>query len=163
MKQRIAKAIPNLDALFIITITTVLVSFQHLIKITVFFYLVTIQSTNNQISYQVRHHDLDPFSNCGDSLTVNGAQFCGYQSSANNEAQTMEYEINVHWFSDSIPNYEYEGFSLWVWEENPNESRSIAAESTMTKALDPKVRPSKEERDEIRKANLNPTGEFIRY
>ena len=124
---------------------------------------MTIQSTNNQISYQVRHHDFDPIYNCGDSLTVNGVQFCGYQWSGNNEVQTMEYEINVHWFSDSIPNYDYEGFNLWVWEENPNESRSIAVESTMTKALDPKVRPSKEERDEIRKANLNPPGDFIRY
>ena len=79
----------------------------------------------------------------------------------------MEYEINVLWFSDSIPNYDYEGFELLVWEANPNESRSIAAESNTTlgdlKALDPKVRPTKEERDEIRKANLNPTGEFIRY
>jgi hypothetical protein len=124
---------------------------------------VTIQSQDNQISYQLRSLDLDNY-NCGDSLTIHGdMRSCDSIWSAESEVQTMEYEIDVLWFTDLIPNADYEGFTLWVWEENPNEARSIAPESTMTKTLDPKVRPSKEERDEIRKANLNPPGEFVQY
>ena len=73
----------------------------------------------------------------------------------------MENEIDILWFTDSITNHEYEGFTLWVWEENPNESRSIALESAMTP--DQMIKPSKEEKDEIRKAALNPPGEFVRY
>ena len=87
---------------------------------------------------------------------------CHNDWGAANEVQTMVDEIDVLWFSDSITNHEGEGFTLWVWEENPNDARSTAPESTTTKP-NPNERPSKEERDEIRKAALNPPGEFVRY
>ncbi|CBY12120.1 unnamed protein product [Oikopleura dioica] len=121
---------------------------------------LTVKSQNNQITYQLRYLDVD--SNCGDYLSIHDDhQICTSAWFAQNEVKTMENEIDILWFTDSIQNQEYEGFTLWVWEENPNESRSIAPEST--KAPDQIIKPSKEEKDEIRKAALNPPGEFVRY
>jgi len=121
---------------------------------------LTVYSQNNQITYQLRY--LDVAYNCGDYLSIHDDHhICTSAWGAQNEVKTMENEIDILWFTDSITNHEYEGFTLWVWEENPNESRSIALESAMTP--DQMIKPSKEEKDEIRKAALNPPGEFVRY
>ncbi|CBY30736.1 unnamed protein product [Oikopleura dioica] len=121
---------------------------------------LTVYSQNNQITYQLQYLDVE--FNCGDYLSIHDDHhICTSAWGAQNEVKTMENEIDILWFTDSITNHEYRGFTLWVWEENPNESRSIAPESTMTP--DQMIKPSKEEKDEIRKAALNPPGEFVRY
>ena len=71
-------------------------------------------------------------------------------------------EIQVLWNSDDSPNYDYEGFELWVWSQNPNDRSSAPVEKIQVSKL-AEDRLSEEERTELKKEAEKRFEKIVRY
>jgi len=58
------------------------------------------------------------------------------------KVQTMETRIHIKWYTDwqsvNLNDDKHVGWTLWVWEEDPNQSRSNSLESPTTTVVNPK-------------------------
>ena len=90
--------------------------------------------------------DIDP--DTGDYLSIEGPdeevllQTSSTVWTPQEKVQTMENLVHIKWhtewiFHDSIHD-RHVGWTLWVWEEDPNQSRLNSLESSATTVVDSK-------------------------